>query len=72
MDCHHVWLESQLRLMIETGHEPLSSLLFPVEARMVPVEFCRTCGTLRLSHQSLFAINAAIDNMASVTVDAER
>jgi hypothetical protein len=66
-DCDHDWnATSKLRLVVETGHELWANIM-PMAPPLVPVEFCRRCGTLRVGPELLTTLNAAV----AVSVDPD-
>ena len=47
-DCDHHWSASKLRVVIEDEKTALAAII-GVPPPLLPVEFCRWCGVLRLA-----------------------
>lgn len=49
MDCDHDWnTASALRLVIESYRDVVVANLFPRPPTMIPADYCRSCGLVRL------------------------
>lgn len=58
-ECEHDWNgTSKLRIVVSEERDLFASII-PVAPTLCPIEFCRICGTLRLSAEMLAAIAVA-------------
>lgn len=60
MACDHTWhTTSALRLVVETDRDFFANL-FPTAPTLLPVEFCRRCGAVRIGPDLLVTLTAAL------------